>query len=383
MKKTLFGLGLFIAFSMIFVGCPSPNSAKTEELSLTEKIAKAEGSIDFENLEIAEDASVDSKVTIKNLKLGGKTLTINASDTVLENVSNAVIIISEDVGDGNVTISGCKDISKLTINGGGANSVHITNSEIAVVEVAKESVRVALEGTSKVEAVSVTANSTKIESDDGAKITKLTVKNDVDKVTLSGGTITKLEVEESTEPSANTPEIVIADKIEITEITEDVKVTISEDVDADVVKIPEAAKPAAEPEPQPEPEPEPETEKESEKEGEPKTEETKEEITELGLSVSIEAQGENPQITYTKDGTTYTLTVSGEYDSYMWMINEIKCDSETKTLVFDTADLPEGTLFGSSNRKQLNESNVYNITAVLSKDTNIVGTANLTLKISE
>ena len=383
MKKTLFGLGLFIAFSMIFVGCPTPNSAKTEELSLTEKIAKAEGSIDFENIEIAEDAAIDSKVTIKNLKLGGKTLTINASDTVLENVSNAVIIISEDVGDGNVTISGCKDISKLTINGGGANSVHITNSEIAVVEVKKESVRVALEGTSKVEALSVAVNNTKIESDDDARISKLTVKNDVDKVTLSGGTITKLEVEESTEPSATTPEIVIADKIEITEITEDVKVTISEDVDADVVKIPEAAKPAAEPEPEPQPEPEPETEKESEKESEPKPEETKEEITELGLSLSIEAQGENPQITYIKDGTTYTLTVSGEYDSYMWMINEIKCDSETKTLVFDTADLPEGTLFGSSNRKQLNESNVYNITAVLSKDTNIVGTANLTLKISE
>ena len=96
MKKTLFGLGLFIAFSIIFMGCPSPSSAKTEELSLTEKIAEAEGSIDFENLEIAEDASVDSKVTIKNLKLGGKTLTINASDTVLENVSNAVIIISEN-----------------------------------------------------------------------------------------------------------------------------------------------------------------------------------------------------------------------------------------------------------------------------------------------
>ena len=381
MKKTLFGLGLFIAFSMIFMGCPSPSSAKTEELSLTEKIAEAEGSIDFENLEVAEDASVDSKVTIKNLKLGGKTLTINASDTVLENVSNAVIIISEDVGDGNVTISGCKDISKLTINGGGANSVHITDSEIDLVEVKKESVRVALEGTSKVEAVSVTANSTKIESDDGAKITKLTVKNDVDKVTLSGGKITKLELEEAVEQSSNTPEIVIADKIEITEVSDDVKVTISEDVETDDVKIPESAKPVVEPEP--EAPKEPETEKESEKESEPKPEETKEEITELGLSVSIEAQGENPQITYTKDGTTYTLTVSGEYDSYMWMINEIKCDSETKTLVFDTADLPEGTLFGSSNRKQLNESNVYNITAVLSKDTNIVGTANLTLKISE
>lgn len=381
MKKTLFGLGLFIAFSIIFMGCPSPSSAKTEELSLTEKIAEAEGSIDFENLEIAEDASVDSKVTIKNLKLGGKTLTINASDTVLENVSNAVIIISEDVGDGNVTISKCSNISKLTVNGGGSNSIHITDSEIDVVEVKKESVRVALEGTSKVEALSVAVNNTKIESDDDAKISKLTVKNDVSKVTLSGGKITKLELEEAVEQSSNTPEIVIADKIEITEVSDDVKVTISEDVKTDDVKIPESAKPVVEPEP--EAPKEPETEKESEKESEPKPEETKEEITELGLSVSIEAQGENPQITYTKDGTTYTLTVSGEYDSYMWMINEIKCDSETKTLVFDTADLPEGTLFGSNNRKQLNESNVYNITAVLSKDTNIVGTANLTLKISE
>ena len=40
MKKTLFGLGMLVTFSIIFMGCPSPSSAKTEELSLTEKLQR-------------------------------------------------------------------------------------------------------------------------------------------------------------------------------------------------------------------------------------------------------------------------------------------------------------------------------------------------------
>ena len=89
------------------------------------------------------------------------------------------------------------------------------------------------------EALSIAANSTKIESDETTNITTLTVKNDVDKVTLSGGKITRLEVEEAAEPSDKGPEIVIANQTEITEVSENATVTIDANVNSGEIESPE------------------------------------------------------------------------------------------------------------------------------------------------
>ena len=167
---------------------------ETVEKTLSERIAEAQTVIDFENAEIAEDAVVAKAVTIKNLKLGGKTLTIEATGTELQNVSDAVIIIDEKVGDGDVTLTGCSNITKLVVNGGGSNSNHIKNSTVANVEVKKEAVRVAMEGTSQVNAVVVNAANTKIESEETITIKAITVNEAIDEVTVKGGTVKKIEV---------------------------------------------------------------------------------------------------------------------------------------------------------------------------------------------
>ena len=115
----------------------NPNEpGKTE---LTEKIAAAKDSIDFENATIDENAVVSKAILIKNLNLNGKQLTLEASGIELENVQNAVIVVDEKVGEGDVTLTNCS-IAKLEIYGGGANSIHINKSNIASVEVKKDNV---------------------------------------------------------------------------------------------------------------------------------------------------------------------------------------------------------------------------------------------------
>ena len=195
MKNILTKFAFVFAIALLFTACPKPTG--DNEItgdSLTEKIAAAQGSFDFEGAEIAQDAEVSKAVTIKNLKLGGKTLTIKASGTELVNVSNAIIIIDQQVGDGDVTLTGCSNITKLVVNGGGSNSIHIKNSTVTSVEVKKEAVRVAMEGTSLVDAVVVNAANTKIESEETITIKAITVNESVDKVTVKGGTVQKIDV---------------------------------------------------------------------------------------------------------------------------------------------------------------------------------------------
>ena len=206
MKKNLLKFGFILFLLTLLTGCPRPvdgaqdpqDGPNTNETlpndSLTKKIAAATTSLDFENKEIAEDAEVSKAITIKNLKLGGKTLTVKASGTELQNVSNATIIIDQQVGDGDVTLTGCSNITKLVVNGGGSNSIHIKNSKVANVEVKKDAVRVAMEGTSQVEAVVVNAANTKIESEENIEIKAITVNERVDKVTVKGGTVEKVQV---------------------------------------------------------------------------------------------------------------------------------------------------------------------------------------------
>ncbi|MBR3645648.1 MAG: hypothetical protein IKN54_04455, partial [Lachnospiraceae bacterium] len=164
---------------------------KTE---LTEKIAAAKDSIDFENAEIGQDAVVSKALLIKNLNLNGKQLTLEASGIELENVQNAVIVVDEKVGEGDVTITNCLSIAKLEIYGGGANSIHINKSNIASVEVKKDNVRLALEESSKIEAVLVEAANTKIESAESIEIKEIKVSDVVDKITIKGGTVEKVQI---------------------------------------------------------------------------------------------------------------------------------------------------------------------------------------------
>ena len=248
MKNILTKSAFVLALALLITGCPgTPNGTDTNgtnqqgqqqqqgqqpepntaEKSLSEKIAAAtEASIDFENATISEDAVISKAITIKNLKLGGKTLTIEATGTELHNVSDAVIIIDEKVGNGDVTLTGCSNITKLVVNGGGSNSIHIKNSKVASVQVKKDAVRVAVEGNSEVEALVVDAAATKIESEENIVIKTITVNENVDKVTVKGGTVQKIEVAapQGSQPAA---QIVVDGKADIQSIegTKDVQLT--------------------------------------------------------------------------------------------------------------------------------------------------------------
>ncbi|MBO4639678.1 MAG: hypothetical protein J5710_07985 [Treponema sp.] len=227
MKNLLTKLVCIFAIAVLFTGCPKSTGAnEVTDGSLTERIDAAQTSIDFEGAEIAENAVVAKKITVKNLKLGGKTLTIEASGTELQNVSNAVIVIDQKVGDGDVTLTGCTNINKLVVNGGGSNSIHIKNSKVANVEVKKDAVRVAMEGTSEVEALVVDAAATKIESEESIVIKAITVNENVDKVTVKGGTVEKIEVA-APQGSQTAAQIVVDGKADIQSIegTKDVQLT--------------------------------------------------------------------------------------------------------------------------------------------------------------
>ena len=229
MKNLLTKLACIFAIAVLFTGCPKSTGAnEVTDGSLTERIDAAQTSIDFEGAEIAEDAVVAKKITVKNLKLGGKTLTIEASGAELQNVSNAVIVIDQQVGNGDVTLTGCSNITKLVVNGGGSNSIHIKNSKVASVEVKKDAVRVAMEGDSQVEAVVVDAANTKIESEETITIKAITVNENVDKVTVKGGTVQKIEVKGS-EQAQSTAQIVIDGDTEIQNISGTTDVTLTEE----------------------------------------------------------------------------------------------------------------------------------------------------------
>ena len=197
------------------------------QISLTEKIAAATGSIDFENAEIEEDAVISKAILIQNLNLKGKKLTLEATGIELQNVQNAVIIVDQKVGEGDVTLTNCSSITKLEIYGGGSNSIHINNSKIATVEVKKENVRVALEEKSEIEVVKVESANTKIESEETIKINEISVSEVVDKITIKGGTVEKVQVVEAEETTNEKTQIVIDGKTEIKSVegTNDVQLT--------------------------------------------------------------------------------------------------------------------------------------------------------------
>ena len=234
MKSIISKITVILSLALLFTGCPGvpdPSRIK-DDANLTEKIAAAQGSIDFEGAEIAQDAEVSNAITIKNLKLGGKTLTIKASGTELVNVSNAVIIIDQQVGDGDVTLTGCSNITKLVVNGGGSNSIHIKNSKVASVEVKKDAVRVAVEGNSEVEALVVDAAGTKIESDENIVIKSIAVAAGVDAITIKGGNIETIEVltdAQSGEASEEKPQIIVDGNTQINNIEGTTDVTLTDE----------------------------------------------------------------------------------------------------------------------------------------------------------
>ena len=169
-KALLVSMAALLAGSLVFTGCKGSDDSSDpirqmillqqieNAKTLQQKIDESGAVLDLGGAVKANDAVISKAMTLKNVNLGGKTLTVKASGVVLEGVKSAKIVVSKDIADGEFTMKNCEGIEKVTVNGGGSNSVHIEGSVVQSLDVAKAGVRIALEGKSRIESAAVKAD---------------------------------------------------------------------------------------------------------------------------------------------------------------------------------------------------------------------------------
>ena len=253
MKNTLkILLCMFCAVVMFSCGNPNSDSKKDNKTetkkTLNEQIEEAipAGSVDFKNAVIAEDASVEGKITIKNLDMGGKTLTIYASGVELENVKNVIVIVVE----GDVSLKNCSNIKKLEVKKSAIESdtLLIDATQIETIEIDKKGIRIVLKDKdTEVKDIVISAKDTVIEaeqtdSSNAPVVETLTVTEDADNVSISGGKIENLVVETSEEiPEENKPVVTLTGKTEISNVEGIETIYVTEEA-KDTVTVPQGTK---------------------------------------------------------------------------------------------------------------------------------------------
>lgn len=187
MKKFLC---LLLAASFIFaaVSCSSDGGSDGEDESISSLINSGESTVDLAGKKITEDVSVDSVVTIKNADFGGKTLTINSRNVVLENVKNVSIIVSEKVKNASFTIKNSKGESiSIVVKGG--SSIVIKDSDVSSISVEGKDSSLVVSGETKVNSVEVKEDGATIKGDETSSVGTVTVAENVETVDISNGKI--------------------------------------------------------------------------------------------------------------------------------------------------------------------------------------------------
>ena len=141
MKKIKWLLLVPLLLFLVVSCAPDGNGNDVVGESLTQQINGGESVVDLSGQKFSEDASVNSGVVIKNGDFGGKTLTVNSGDVVLDNVQNVTLVISESVTSGTVTIKNSNGTSVSIVVKGGS-SITICDSAITNVSVEKENATV-------------------------------------------------------------------------------------------------------------------------------------------------------------------------------------------------------------------------------------------------
>lgn len=178
MKKVLFTL-LIASMLLVIIGCP----LNLKEDTIDSLVNSTDGELDLSKEENIFDFSgnVSKAVTITGgtsvFDMKNATLTIKADGVVLKNLINLNVIVDESVGDGDFTLDGCT-LSSLTVNGGGENSIHISNCTVNDVVLSKKSVRVVISDNSKLTTVSINADVTLESTDTDSVFSAVTVKQD-------------------------------------------------------------------------------------------------------------------------------------------------------------------------------------------------------------
>lgn len=214
------------AISLVAVSCSSGGDDDDDDrVSLTQQINGGENVVDLSGQKFSEDASVNSGVVIKNGDFGGKTLTVNSGDVVLDNVQNVTLVISESVTSGTVTIKNSNGTSVSIVVKGGS-SITIWDSAITNVSVEKENATVELSGDTKVTNVDVKEEGANISGDSSSSIGNLSVDSGVKNVGIDGGKVDSV--------SAGDAVVTVGGGVEISDMTGG-KVVVTDDT----VKVPE------------------------------------------------------------------------------------------------------------------------------------------------
>ena len=192
MKKFLC-LFLAAAFAFAAVSCAS-DGGSDDDNSISSLINNGGSTVDLTGKEIKEDVSVNSTVTIKNADFGGKTLTVNAANVVLENVKNVKIVVSEKVKSSFFTIKNGSGEVSVVVKGG--SSIVIENSSVTSVSVEGTDASVSVEKT-KVDSVEVKADGAAIKGGEDSSIKTVTVDEKVGTVDVADGKIENVKAGEN------------------------------------------------------------------------------------------------------------------------------------------------------------------------------------------
>lgn len=186
-------LFLAAAFAFAAVSCAS-DGGSDDDNSISSLINNSGSTVDLTGKEIKEDVSVNSTVTIKNADFGGKTLTVNAANVVLENVKNVKIVVSEKVKSSFFTIKNGSGEVSVVVKGG--SSIIIKDSSVTSVSVEGTDASVSVEKT-KVDSVEVKANGAAIKGGEDSSIKTVTVDEKVGTVDVADGKIENVKAGEN------------------------------------------------------------------------------------------------------------------------------------------------------------------------------------------
>lgn len=186
-------LFLAAAFAFAAVSCAS-DGGSDDDNSISSLINNSGSTVDLTGKEIKEDVSVNSTVTIKNADFGGKTLTVNAANVVLENVKNVKIVVSENVKSSFFTIKNGSGEVSVVVKGG--SSIIIKNSSVTSVSVEGTDASVSVEKT-KVDSVEVKADGAAIKGGEDSSIKTVTVDEKVGTVDVADGKIENVKAGEN------------------------------------------------------------------------------------------------------------------------------------------------------------------------------------------
>lgn len=210
------------ALALAAISCSSGGD-DDHGMSLTEQLNSGTV-VDLEGKSFSEDAAVNSAVTIKNGDFGGKTITVNSGNVVLDNVQNLKLVVSDNVTGGTVTIRNSKGPAVTVVVKGGS-AITIQDSAVLNISVEKPNVAVNLSGTTTVTAVDVKADGASIKSDSSAMVTNVSVGADVSNIAIEGGTVGAVD--------AGTATVTVGDGVKINDTTGG-KFVVSDDT----VKLP-------------------------------------------------------------------------------------------------------------------------------------------------